>query len=368
MASDPKPPIIYYKVENSVWQRVPIILSSHLNPYPAAEYFMGCMCSWRVDHVHSFSDGNYVKFDTELTGSQCANQFAFYLQRRLGIAGERRKYYNMPVTINIPLEQFKQYTKTILGAITFTNRFCLKSKYRKYALTKMDDEKLHDIYESYNGSKEEAPTEEKIEHILTHGKFIETSLPTNDCAVEGSSQPFNQLIDILGKLEIEHVRMHIKSINSSHGDNWCISGDSDIMMYNEKTVKVKDVKSGDRIYFPGEKEGVVVLATIKNYIGKYIDMVVLNCGNSSLLITPDHPIYVNGRWVLPSDIGKTIYIFIDFVHNFVLEKGHKVLVNGFECITLGHGFKGSVYHPFWGTQLCLDDLKGRSDYPDVSMY
>ena len=46
------------------------------------------------------------------------------------------------------------------------------------------------------------------------------------------------------------------------------------------------------------------------------------------------------------------------VYNLVLETGHIVNVEGFDCITLGHGFTEPVAaHPYFGSQRVIDDLK-----------
>jgi hypothetical protein len=47
------------------------------------------------------------------------------------------------------------------------------------------------------------------------------------------------------------------------------------------------------------------------------------------------------------------------VFNFVLVgQTHAMVVNGVECVTLGHGLEGTVVgHPYFGTQLIVEDLK-----------
>jgi ribonuclease HIII len=40
-----------------------------------------------------------------------------------------------------------------------------------------------------------------------------------------------------------------------------------------------------------------------------------------------------------------------YIYNFVLDKSHILLVNGYECITLGHDLKDEfLQHPFYGTE------------------
>ena len=46
-----------------------------------------------------------------------------------------------------------------------------------------------------------------------------------------------------------------------------------------------------------------------------------------------------------------------FIYNFVLDRSHILLVNGYECITLGHDLKDEfVQHPFYGTDRVTNSL------------
>jgi len=79
-----------------------------------------------------------------------------------------------------------------------------------------------------------------------------------------------------------------------------------------------------------------------------------------LLITNNHPVRIGGEWQMPGkmDIAETfelkepIYIF-----NFVLDSCHILLVNGYECVTLGHDLKDkALQHPYYGTDKVTRDL------------
>jgi hypothetical protein len=71
-----------------------------------------------------------------------------------------------------------------------------------------------------------------------------------------------------------------------------------------------------------------------------------------LVLTPRHPIRVDGKWTLPvgeAATGSTVY-------NFVLDRCHVLMVNGVECVTLGHGLTEPVVaHPYYGGKI-VDDL------------
>jgi hypothetical protein len=77
-----------------------------------------------------------------------------------------------------------------------------------------------------------------------------------------------------------------------------------------------------------------------------------------LCITPWHPILLNGEWRFPASIAMYGSRLMSTVYNLVLPKGHVVNVDGYECITLGHGFTEPVAaHPFFGTEKVINDLK-----------
>ena len=58
--------------------------------------------------------------------------------------------------------------------------------------------------------------------------------------------------------------------------------------------------------------------------------------DNGLLITPWHPIRVNGRWIFSRDIGTETIAEYEEVYNFALDRGHIAIINGIECVILGH--------------------------------
>jgi hypothetical protein len=79
--------------------------------------------------------------------------------------------------------------------------------------------------------------------------------------------------------------------------------------------------------------------------------------DSGLMITPWHPIRINDKWIFPHDIKNKKTIQCQEIYNFALDIGHIIIVNGIECVTLGHYFKGEVIeHSYYGINKVLDDL------------
>jgi len=79
---------------------------------------------------------------------------------------------------------------------------------------------------------------------------------------------------------------------------------------------------------------------------------------NKLLITPWHPVRINNQWKFPYHLGPTTERNCSAVYNFVLETKHIMIINGIECVTLGHGFEGDVIqHSYFGTQRVINDLQ-----------
>ena len=140
----------------------------------------------------------------------------------------------------------------------------------------------------------------------------------------------------------------------------CFHGENRVLMADGSRKAIKDVNPEDMVWTPEGPANVVCLVTIGSKRPAQT-MVQIN----GLCITPWHPIRLKagGPWVFPADH----YLFgerlIQTVYNFVLTKGHVVDVEGFECITLAHGFQEPVAkHDYFGTSAVLNDLAKQPGY------
>lgn len=138
--------------------------------------------------------------------------------------------------------------------------------------------------------------------------------------------------------------------NSSGG---CFAAHCKVKMMNGTTVPIKDVQPGSSVWTPSGPAIVVAMLTCGSK-ARSQPMVQLD----NLCITPWHPILKNGKWVFPADLIPLQDRLIDTVYNLVLDTGHIVDVEGYECVTLGHGFQEPVVkHDFFGTEAVINDLK-----------
>jgi Hint-domain/U-box domain/VWA / Hh protein intein-like/von Willebrand factor type A domain len=140
----------------------------------------------------------------------------------------------------------------------------------------------------------------------------------------------------------------------------CFHGENRVLMADGSRKAIKDINPDDQVWTPEGTANVVCLVTIGSKRPAQT-MVQIN----GLCITPWHPIRLKagGPWVFPADY----YLFgerlIQTVYNFVLNKGHVVDVEGYECITLAHGFEEPVAkHVYFGTSAVLNDLAKQPGY------
>lgn len=148
-------------------------------------------------------------------------------------------------------------------------------------------------------------------------------------------------------------------INVSGG---CFLGIGQVKMFDGTHKFVDGVKKGDHVYLEDKLYATVVCVVKTKIVEKSIDLIHLT---ENLYITPYHPIYVGGQWRYPLEIDKKINksYTIDYVYDFVLDKGHYVFINGIKVVTLGHDFKElKVAHPYFGSKKVIEDLQKKQGY------
>eukprot|EP00026_Physarum_polycephalum_P002923 Phypoly_transcript_02932.p1 GENE.Phypoly_transcript_02932~~Phypoly_transcript_02932.p1 ORF type:complete len:623 (+),score=142.69 Phypoly_transcript_02932:708-2576(+) len=145
--------------------------------------------------------------------------------------------------------------------------------------------------------------------------------------------------------------------NASGG---CIAGECVVSMADGSEKRVDQIAKGDKVASSitgaGSSSEVVCVVRTHCYNGRE-SLVTLPGG---LRLTPYHPVRVNDAWKFPLDLVVPHRdARCDFVYNFVLRgETHAMVVNGIECVTLGHGMEGDVVaHPYFGTQCVVDDLR-----------
>lgn len=151
----------------------------------------------------------------------------------------------------------------------------------------------------------------------------------------------------------------------------CFSGECQIETKNGHKL-IRDLKKGELLKTEnGYNKLICIMKTVspngKNKLVELDSQIYLKSGmhvqnkQSKLLVTEWHPIKHHYGWKFPINIHKSTVHDIPFVYSFVVENSHTVYIEGWECITLGHGIKNDAVasHDFWGTQKVIDCLKSK---------
>lgn len=146
--------------------------------------------------------------------------------------------------------------------------------------------------------------------------------------------------------------------NASGG---CIAGECVVRMADGSEKRVDQIVKGDKVASSIAGAGSVseVVCVVKTHCYNGRESLVTLPGG--LRLTPYHPVHVNeSGWRFPLDLAVPQRdARCANVYNFVLRgETHAMVVNGVECITLGHGLEGDVVgHAYFGTQRVVDDLR-----------
>lgn len=151
---------------------------------------------------------------------------------------------------------------------------------------------------------------------------------------------------------VQRRSVNMNSYYSSY--NPCFDGYNSVQMKDNSTKLVKDLRKGDQVKTPSGFASV--RCVIKTLVAPETDLVQLSSG---LLLTPWHPIRVNGVWKFPADQAAITTCPCEAVYSFILDRDHVMLIEGVECVALGHGFTDNsvIKHPFFGTNAIVDDLQ-----------
>ena len=183
-----------------------------------------------------------------------------------------------------------------------------------------------------------------------------------------ASKQFESMRDKLEKIFVELPPMkpsrlkahHAKTTNMKSYYNQrggCFHGSSFVHMADGDKKRVDLVQLGDKLITPSGKIATVTHVVVQKTDDGFEKMVHFS---SRLLITPYHPIFFSGKWQFPIDVAPPsdyTCVNCDNLYNFVLDSEHVIIVNDFQCCTLGHGLKGSVIeHNYLGSHKIIEDL------------
>jgi hypothetical protein len=121
---------------------------------------------------------------------------------------------------------------------------------------------------------------------------------------------------------------------------------------------LRELRKGDLLFDGGVVECVVETVMPPDEISDF-------CMIGRAIITPYHPIEVEGEWVFPCSIAPMGKARIPSWFNLVVQGNKIVRVEGVKAVTLAHGMtQGVLAHPYFGTTAVVDALKKYPGYAD----
>jgi len=156
-----------------------------------------------------------------------------------------------------------------------------------------------------------------------------------------------------------HRAFGMNVFNNSYAP--CFRGDSGVRMSDGRIVALRDLHRGDIVAVPGTENVAVVRCLVRTACAGGVARLV-SLPDGGPLVTPWHPVRPldsGGAWTFPSDIAApSPDMQCEALYSFVLEGGHSMVMDGWECIAWGHDiFDDSVaYHPFFGCDAVLAAL------------
>lgn len=136
----------------------------------------------------------------------------------------------------------------------------------------------------------------------------------------------------------------------------CFHSNCNVLMYDLSLKKCKDIVKGDKVY-GGDVIDCIIRTEVADNMTEFVS---LKDNEYELKITPYHPIFINGEWKFPIELGPAQRESCEAVYSFLLENRQKaIIIEGFPCLTLAHGIIGDTVasHNFYGTESIVNTLK-----------
>jgi hypothetical protein len=176
--------------------------------------------------------------------------------------------------------------------------------------------------------------------------FINLPAPSTRRARHGNV--YNSSVAVASPVSM--CRMYSASIG-------CIAGDCCVELKTGRKM-LRDVRKGDKL-----ADGGVVQCVVETIAapGEISDLCVIG----RAVLTPYHPIEVDGQWIFPCSLAPIVKAAIPSWFNLIVQGNKLVRVEGLTAITLAHGMtEGVLAHPYFGTNAVTDALSRYPGYDD----
>jgi hypothetical protein len=150
--------------------------------------------------------------------------------------------------------------------------------------------------------------------------------------------------------------------------NPCFAGSCLVLMADGSMKRVDEIRKGDLVHGGREADSAEILCVVKTKIRNASPrMVHLPCG---LIVTEYHPIRPDGmNWVFPIHMEEKVVQEtpgVPFIYSFVMKTAHVMVIQGMECVGLGHSFTENdvIRHPYFGSERIRKDLERMDGWKD----
>ena len=161
-------------------------------------------------------------------------------------------------------------------------------------------------------------------------------------------------------LRAQVIRTSMSAYVDSSGG--CFAPGCKIRLIDNTFIELNKLYGDELVYqgksIPGSKIKYIIKTRIPS---NQISM----CKINDLIISDYHPMFdpnSNG-WVFPNQLVNPIIHDMEYMYNIVLESGFWIEIEGFNCVSLGHGltlFNSTntiLFHDFFGTQKVINDIE-----------
>ena len=133
----------------------------------------------------------------------------------------------------------------------------------------------------------------------------------------------------------------------------CAAGPCRVKMSDGTHKACHDIAAGDMVETSGGNARVVCILKTPCEVVELVKV-------GRLMVTPYHPVKVDGRWTHPKDLGPTEEYPCEAVYSFLLEPGFvDMFIEDVPFITLAHGIENDdvATHSFYGTQQVVHAMR-----------
>jgi hypothetical protein len=157
-------------------------------------------------------------------------------------------------------------------------------------------------------------------------------------------------------VQVTQTRTQLTSMGRYHDSSRpCFHAGSAVALADSTHMLIRDLAKGDRVAIAGGGSARVCCVVRTACPWGHADLVTLPGG---LRVTPWHPVRLPGEaaWRFPArDVSSAVRDYTtpcEALYSVLLESGHTLLIDGYECVGLGHGITDDpvASHHFFGQE------------------